>query len=220
MQRLFAQGAISQQDLDNVETQYKVSKANLETSDKMINVRAPISGIITAIYVNPSEKVYPGKDLFTIASTNGYKATIMVPDTEINKIKKGTKATATWLETTISGRVTEIPLAMDNATKAFKVEVSFPGINKKINYGVTAEISIEVFSKPNVIVVERHQIVSENGTKYVWLNQDGKAVKREITTGLDNTLAFEIISGLNPGDLLITEGINMLTEGAKLRVIE
>jgi hypothetical protein len=144
----------------------------------------------------------------------------MVPDTEINKIKKGTKATATWLETTISGRVSEIPLAMDNATKAFKVEVSFPGMNKKINYGVTAEISIEVFSKPNVIVVERHQIVSENGTQYVWLNQDGKAVKREITTGLDNTLAFEITSGLNPGDLLITEGINMLTEGAKLRVIE
>jgi len=220
MQRLFAQGAISQQDLDNVETQYKVSKANLETSDKMINVRAPISGIITAIYVNPSEKVYPGKDLFTIASTNGYKATVMVPDTEINKIKKGTKATATWLETTISGRVTEIPLAMDNATKAFRVEVTFPGMNKKINYGVTAEIAIEVFSKPNLIVVERHQIVSENGTKYVWLNQDGKAVKREITTGLDNTLAYEVTSGLNPGDLLITEGINMLTEGAKLRVIE
>jgi len=93
-------------------------------------------------------------------------------------------------------------------------------MNKKINYGVTAEISLEVFSKPNVIVVERHQIVSENGTKYVWLNQDGKAVKREITTGLDNTLTYEVTSGLNPGDVLITEGINMLTEGAKLRVIE
>ncbi len=131
MQRLFNQGAISQQDLDNVETQYKVAKANLETSDKMINVRAPISGIITAVYVNPSDKVYPGKDLFTIASTNGYKAVIMVPDMEINKFKKGAKATATWMETTISGRVTEIPMAMDNATKAFRVEVSFPGLNKK-----------------------------------------------------------------------------------------
>jgi multidrug resistance efflux pump len=63
MQRLFAQGAISQQDLDNVETQYKVSKANLEVSDKMINVRAPISGIITAMNVNRvkeliQEKIY------------------------------------------------------------------------------------------------------------------------------------------------------------------
>jgi len=220
MQRLFNQGAISQQDLDNVETQYKVAKANLETSDKMINVRAPISGIITAVYVNPSDKVYPGKDLFTVASTNGYKAVIMVPDMEINKFKKGAKATATWMETTISGRVTEIPMAMDNATKAFRVEVSFPGMNKKISYGVTAEISVEILNKPNVIVVERHQIVSENGSKYVWLNQDGKAVKKEITTGLDNTIAFEVTSGLNPGDMLITEGINMLTEGAKLRVIE
>lgn len=220
MQRLFAQGAISQQDLDNVETQYKVSKANLEVSDKMINVRAPISGIITAMNVNPSERAYPGKDLFTVASTNGYKAVVMVPDTEITKFRKGAKATATWLDTTISGRVSEISLAMDSSTKAFRVEVAFPGMNKKINYGVTAEISIEILTKPNVIVVERHQIQSNNGTKYVWLNQDGKAVKREITTGLDNTLTYEVTSGLNPGDILITEGLNLLTEDAKLRVIE
>jgi multidrug efflux pump subunit AcrA (membrane-fusion protein) len=116
----------------------------------------------------------------------------MVPDTEITKFRKGAKATATWLDTTISGRVSEISLAMDSSTKAFRVEVAFPGMNKKINYGVTAEISIEILTKPNVIVVERHQIQSNNGTKYVWLNQDGKAVKREITTGLDNTLAYEL----------------------------
>jgi RND family efflux transporter MFP subunit len=220
MKRLFNQGAISQQDLDNIETQYKVSKANLDMSDKMINVRAPISGVITSMYVNPSEKVFPGKDLFTVASTNGYKAIIMVPDTEISKVKKGARATATWLDTSINGKVTEVSLSMDNATKAFRVEVSFPGMNKKINYGVTAEISVDVFSKPNVIVVERQHIVNENGAQYVWLNQDNKAVKKEITTGLDNSITFEVTSGLNPGDILITEGINMLTDGAKLRVIE
>ncbi|MDD3236369.1 MAG: efflux RND transporter periplasmic adaptor subunit, partial [Candidatus Cloacimonetes bacterium] len=74
MKRLNDQGAISRQDLDNVQTQYNVSKANLESSEQMINVRAPISGIITAMMVNPSEKVYPGKELFTVVSTGGYKA--------------------------------------------------------------------------------------------------------------------------------------------------
>ena len=220
MQRLFAQGAISQQDLDNVETQYKVSKANLEASEQMINVRAPISGVITAMLVNPSEKVFPGKDLFTVASTNGYKAAIMVPDTEIGKIKKGAKATATWLDTTIQGRVSSIALAMDMNSKAFRVEVSFNGKNPKINYGVTAEIAIEVLSKPNVFVVEREQILYENGNAYVWLNENGKAVRRPITTGLDNSLSFEVTSGLNGGENLITEGINMLSDNAKLQVIE
>jgi RND family efflux transporter MFP subunit len=220
MQRLFAQGAISQQDLDNVETQYKVSKANLASSEQMINVRAPISGVITAMMVNPSEKVFPGKDLFTVASTSGYKAVIMVPESEIGMLKKGAKATATWQEETITGRISQISLAMDRDSKAFRVEVLFPGINRNISYGVTAEINIEVMAKPNVIVVPRDNILFENGNKFVWRNVDNKAVKTAIETGLDNSLTFEVVSGLNAGDILITEGINMLTENAKLRVIE
>ncbi|GAB1366142.1 efflux RND transporter periplasmic adaptor subunit VmeH [Candidatus Cloacimonadaceae bacterium] len=220
MQRLFAQGAISQQDLDNVETQYKVSKANLEASEQMINVRAPISGVITAMLVNPSEKVFPGKDLFTVASTGGYKAVIMVPGTEVAKIKKGAKATATWLDTSIQGRVSSISMAMDMNTKAFRVEVSFPGLNPKISYGVTSEISIEILSKPKVFVVEREYIVYENGNAFVWLNENGQAVKRQITTGLDNSLSFEVTNGLSGGENLIVEGINMLSDNAKLQVIE
>ncbi len=220
MQRLFAQGAISQQDLDNVETQYKVSKANLEASEQMINVRAPISGVITAMLVNPSEKVFPGKELFTVASTGGYKAVIMVPGAEVNKIKKGAKATATWLDTTIQGRVSSIAMAMDMNSKAFRVEVSFPGKNPKINYGITADLSIEILSKPNVFVVDREHIVYENGDAFVWLNENGKAVKRPIETGLDNSLSFEITKGLTGGENLIVEGINMLSENAKLQVIE
>jgi RND family efflux transporter MFP subunit len=220
MQRLHAQGAISQQDLDNVETQYKVSKANMEASEQMVNVRAPISGIITAMLVNPSEKVFPGKDLFTVASTGGYKATIMVPDTEIQKIKKGAKATAKWLDTTITGRVSSISMAMDKDSKAFRVELTFAGTNPKISYGVTADIAIEILNKANVIVVERQHMLSENGNTFVWLNTGDKAVKTQIETGLDNSLAFEVISGLNVGDMLITEGLNMLTDNAKLRIIE
>lgn len=220
MQRLFAQGAISQQDLDNVETQYKVSKANLASSEQMINVRAPISGVITAMLVNPSEKVYPGKDLFTVAALGGYKATIMVPETEIGQLKKGAKATATWQDITLNGKISQISMAMDKDSKAFRVEVLFPGLNSKISYGVTAEIAIEVLSKPNVIVVEREHLVFENGEKFVWRNVNNQAIKTPITTGLDNSLSFEVLTGLSLGDVLVTEGVNMLTENAKLQVIE
>ena len=220
MQRLHAQGAISQQDLDNVETQYKVSKANLDASEQMINVRAPLSGIITAMMVNVSEKVFPGKELFTVASTGGYKAVLMVPESEINMLKKGAKASAKWLDETIPGKISQISLAMDKESKAFRVEVLFPGMNKKISYGVTAEIAIEVLAKPNVIVVERQHIGQENGTMFVWRDVNNQAVKTPITTGQDNSLEFEVVSGLSVGDILVTEGVNMLTENAKLRVIE
>ena len=83
-----------------------------------------------------------------------------------------------------------------------------------------SDIDIQILSKPNVIVVERHLLVKENGDSYVWLAKDDKAVRVPVTTGLTDQLAYEITSGLEEGDLLITQGIKSLTEGAKIRIIE
>ena len=220
MNRLKEQGAISQQDYDNVKTQFDVSKSNLQASEQMVNVRAPISGVITDIMVNVSDSVYPGFPLFTVSSTNGYRAIIMIPEGEISKVKKGSAVKATWEDITINGKITTSALAMDPNQKAFRVEASFPGFNSKLNYGVTAEISVQILSKPNVIVVQRHQLVKENGDTFVWLAKDDKAVRVPVTTGLNDQLAYEITSGLEEGDLLITQGIKSLTEGAKIRIIE
>jgi RND family efflux transporter MFP subunit len=220
MLRLKDQGAISQQDYDNVKTQFDVSKSNLQSSEQMINVRAPISGVITDIMVNVSDKVYPGQPLFTVSSTNGYKAIIMIPEGEISKVKQGSVVKATWEDITITGKVTMRALAMDPNQKAFRVEASFPGFNSKLSYGVTAEIGIQILNKPNVIVVERHLLVKENGDSFVWLAKGDKAVRVPVTTGLTDQLAYEITSGLEEGDLLITQGMKSLSEGAKIRIIE
>lgn len=220
MKRLFDQGAISQQDLDNVETGYKVSKANLEASEQMINVRAPISGIITAIMVQPSEKVFPGKDLFTVATSNGYKAVLMVPDTEVHKLRIGTAAKAQIGDIVLTGRVSQISMAVDQQSKAVRVEAVFPGMNKAVSYGSTARVMLNVTSKPNCIVVAREHIVFENGSAYVWVSENGRAQKREVTTGIDDQLRYEILTGLASGDKLITEGINLLSENSMIRVID
>jgi len=220
MQRLFSQGAIARQDLDNLETGYNVAKANLEAAEKMINVRAPISGVITKIMVNPAERTYPGQDLFTVSSTNGFKATLMIPDTDVSKLRVGTPATAKWMDQTLNGKVSQISMALDPYTKAVRVDVVFGGYSKKISFGSVAQISLKTMTKSNVIVVDRVHITSENDKFYVWLNKDNHAVRREVELGLNNKLQHEVISGLEEGDILITEGINLLTENALIRVVE
>ncbi|PKN77722.1 MAG: efflux RND transporter periplasmic adaptor subunit [Candidatus Cloacimonetes bacterium HGW-Cloacimonetes-1] len=220
MQRLFAQGAISQQDMDNVEAGYKVSKANLDASRKMINITAPIDGVITNMKVNVADHVYPGQDLFTVANTSRYRAVLWVPESEISQIKKGTAVTAVWNEAQIKGRVTTIAMALDPDNKAFRVEAELNNTDKSFAPGITADIRLSILSKPNSIVVDRQNIVTENGESYVWIAKDDKAVKTPITVGLDNQLQFEVLSGLSVGDSLITEGINMLSENVKIRIID
>jgi len=220
MRNLYANGAISRQELDNVETQYKVAEANLNASDKMINVRAPISGIITNISVSPGDRSYPGQNLFTVSTTNGYKAKLMVADRDAMKVKVGTPAIATWENITLNGRVSKISLALDPYQKAVPVEVTFPSNGQRISFGSTAQIRLQYLIKPNSIVVNREHIVNENDKQYVWINQNNHAIKREITTGLDNQLQYEVTSGLEPGEQLIVEGISLLTDNALIKVIE
>ncbi|MFW5629131.1 MAG: efflux RND transporter periplasmic adaptor subunit [Candidatus Cloacimonadaceae bacterium] len=220
MSRLKDQGAISQQDFDNVDTQYKVAKANLASSEQMIFVRAPISGVVTNIMVNTSDRTYPGQDLFTISSTDGYKATIMVPESEISRIKKGATVRANWGDVSINGRVTEIAMAMDPMRKAFRVEATFPGFRRDLNFGVTAELGMLVESKKNVFVLDRENIVRQNGESYVWLADDGIAKKAKVGLGLSDLLRYEVTEGLSDGDMVITEGLRSLSEGVKIRIIE
>ncbi len=220
MQRLHAQGAISQQDLDNVETQYKVAEANLAASRKMIKVTAPIDGIITNIMVSPADHVFPGMDLFTVSNTRSYKAVLWVPESDVSKVRKGTAARALWNEEVLNGRINQISLALDPNNKAFRVEAEFPNTNRRFTPGITADIRLDILNKANCIVVDRQFLFSENGSRYVWINESGLAKKRIVEIGLDNQLSFEILSGLSAGDLLITQGMHQLVENAKLLVVE
>nr|MDK2850692.1 rane fusion protein multidrug efflux system [Candidatus Cloacimonadota bacterium] len=220
MRRLYEEGAISLQDFENVDTQLKVAKANLEASEQMIKVRAPISGIITNIMVTESERSFPGQDLFTVASPDGYKATIMVPESDINSIRPNSRVTAEWNGISISGKISMIARAMDPATKAFRVEATFPGYKKDLNYGVTAEISILIKEQRGVFLAQRHQIIRENGDAYLWLAVDDTAKKVPIKTGLSDQLNYVITEGLSEGDLMIIEGLKSVKEDAKIRIIE
>jgi len=220
MQRLFSQGAISQQDMDNVTTAFNVSKANYNTSYNLINVKAPISGYITAIYVNPGDLVGPGADLFTVSNTSKYKATIWIPDTEIKSMKKGLKVTAKWNDDTLTGYISSIAMAMEQNKKAFRTEVIFTNKPKYITSGVTVKITINTETIPNAIVLDRSAMVESAGKTYAWIVVNNKATRREIKVGHNNGIEYEITAGLNPGDKLITEGLTMIYEGCLVKVTE
>jgi RND family efflux transporter MFP subunit len=220
MQRLRTQGAISQQDLDNVETAYKVALANYNTSQNMINVKAPISGYITNLFVNVGDQVNPGAELFTVSNTSRYKAVIWIPDTEIHKIRKGQKAIAKWNDEILNGYVSSVALAMDSNKKAFRAEIIFNTKTRYMASGVTAEISITTKTIPNAIVIDRSSLVEADGKYHVWTVENSKAVKKPVQIGSNNGIRYEIKEGLEPGDIIITDGVTLVYEGSLVKVIQ
>ncbi len=78
------------------------------------------------------------------------------------------------------------------------------------------------FSKPikdKQVVVPRHSILERDYGRIVYLVEQGKAMKRQIVTGLSQKDLVQVISGLKGGELLIVEGHTKLAEGELVNVL-
>ena len=133
-------------------------------------------------------------------------------------MENGQTATATWNGTTVEGAIVQVDLSMNQAKKAFAVDVVFDNSKQLMRTGVTARIAIETYRGENTIFIERKNIITEDTARFVFLNDNGVAKRQAVATGHSNGTDVEILSGLVPGDELIVEGQMLLKDNMKLNL--
>ena len=215
---LYENGGISLQEYDNTRTQYDVAKANWDAVQQSVMVKAPISGILTNLAVQESDNVSPGDVLFTISKTNKLKAHVWASEHQISDIAVGSTATASWRDITLQGSVIQVDLSLDTSKQAFGVIVEFDNPGNLMMSGITADIVIHGEQDDAAIMIARKNIFNDGVAYYVFLAENGVAVKRTIIIGRSHDLDVEVIEGLNPGDIMITEGQMLLNDNTLISV--
>jgi RND family efflux transporter MFP subunit len=217
---LLEAGETSQANYDAIETQYLVAKRNYESVRQMIFIEAPFDGILVDMKVNVGDNVKGDVPLFTVSQTNKMRSKIWVSEKEISQFKKGMKAITEYNGQQFIGKVVEISLAMDPAKQAFFVEVEFDNPKGIIKSGVTNEIRILTYEKPNAVIIQRSLVNNDEKGSYVFVVENNKAVKRYITNGNESGLFYEVSNGLQVGDKLVVKGASQLEDGSKVNVIQ
>jgi len=220
VENLYQSNGISRQSYDDAKTQYEVQKANWKTVNDMIEVKSPISGYITRLNVRQADNVHPGEVLFTVSNYDQLRTVVWVSGHEISRIRNGQRAYARWQDAELEGTVTQVDLSMDAQRKAFAVYLTFENEDHAIPSGVTGAISIETLLIQDSLVVNRSHILKNQQEWYVFLDRDGKAVRQVIEPGVRQGMYYQVQKGLNPGDRLITQGLNLVREGSPLNVVE
>jgi len=220
MKALLEAGETAQANYDAAETQYLVAKSNFEASKDMIFIDAPFDGYLVDMKVNEGDNVKKDSYLFTIAQLYRMKAKIWVTDNEIGLIKKGMNAEITYNNKTYKGKVTDVSLGIDPMTQAFYAEIEFPNTKMELKNGLTVEVKILVYENENAVVIQRNLVQTDEKGSYVFVEKNGKASKRYISNGMETGIDYEIKSGLNVGDKLITQGNSQLNDGVKVNVIQ
>lgn len=217
---LLKTGETSQQNYDNVETQFLVAKRNYEALKQILFVEAPISGYISNIYVTEGQQIDIGKPLFTISVLDKVRAIAWANEKEIQYLKIGMVGKIIWNEKEYPCKVISVAMKMDDAMKGFRVEFEAANPNLELKSGVTVEIKLKVYENPNAIVIPKVLVEKDTqGNSYVYVEENGIAKKRYIQVGRTSGVEVEVLSGLNDGEHLIIEGNHLVEENVKVSVL-
>ena len=220
MKEVQAKGGVSQQTIDQQETQLNVAKMQLEAARRATLVLAPSAGTITEVKYKVGEVPGVGGAMFTIANLDKVILKLNVTSSEIGFFKKGAKATIELNGEKIQGEVSLIPLAADKTTRFFPVEVTFKNPNRKLLPGMYLTAKLDAREVTGV-TVPTEAIVYGNGVNAVWVvDKEGKAKRKIVQLGVQTKNDIQITEGISEGDVVMVDGQNRMNDGDKVLIVE
>lgn len=188
-------------------------------------IRAPFSGTIDEVFVERGQVVSAGaQGLMRIVNLNNMYVSTSVPESYIGKLKVGTQVDVflTSLNKNYKGKVRQVGNFINPNNRSFGIEVSIPNPENLLRPNQVAKLKVIDYTAKNAIVVPTNVIQEDGeGNKFVFvtINSNGKtatAKKIIVTTGKSSDNVTEILTGLSANDIIITEGVNTISEGMKL----
>lgn len=238
MKALYDEGAISKQQLEQVELQAsetslevarfqsEQSRVAIENAKSQLDhciVRAPISGVITKVNIHKGEMASPAADAIHIANIDRVSIETSIAENLINKVHVGDKVDVTFpsLEKkSFKGKITALPPAPAKNSLTYSMKIILDNKDRAIKPGMFAEISVVSDKRENIITIPSETVLLKNEKHIVFLVSNNQAKIKEVSLGLDNGKKVEIKKGLKEGDILVVKGQNYLDDGNKVQVIK
>lgn len=228
---LLAGGAVSQSQYDQYESAYNVALAGVRQAQAQYTqgfnqldytlLTADKPGVIASIAAEIGQVVSAGQTIVTIVQDGEREVEISVPENRIEELRHAAKLTvAFWAlpHLTVDGTVREIAPMADAITRTFKVRVSLADLPPEIKLGMTATVTVRGDKAQQAVNIPLAAIYQETGdTPAVWVVKDEALTLRPVTVGRFGNGTVEVLSGLQPGDRIVTAGVHKLKEGQRVK---
>lgn len=225
--------AVSGHELDQIETQMRVSEAEYERAKALLNealtylkytkITAPYNGIITAKHIDKGNMAVQGMPLFSIESNEKYYIEVSADESMLGVIKTGLPVRVFFDSLNnefreMRAKVTEVIPSVDTKTRTFTVKIDLPMHN--IRSGMFARVGF-LTGKKESILINKDWVVKKGQLTGVYTVDDKGIINyRLIKLGKTFGDRIEVISGLNQKDKIISNGIEKAFEGGIIEVAQ
>lgn len=222
---LLQQKFISQEAVDVARGSMERAIAKRQADEVMLSkttIKAPFSGTVALRLISPGAYVKAGDDIVRIESTGTLKLDFRVPEIFVSKLKQNQSVsmrTDAYPGETFTGRIYALDPAVDEKTRTILARAEVPNPQGKLRPGMFGRVSILLESRPTAITVPEQAIWPQGRDTFVYRAVDGKAVLTKVQIGVRRPGAVEIVSGLSPNDMVVTDGQMKLKDGAPVMVL-
>lgn len=223
IEALYRAGGVSQQQFDDIKTQYQVALDNLTNLDKNTKLLSPISGIVTQRNFDNGDLTM-GQPILTVMQLQPVKIIVNISEEFYPQTRIGTPVDITldiYPDKSFNGKVSLIYPTIDAVTRTFQTQVSIPNGDLKLRPGMFARAKVNFGAKERVVISDK-AVIKQNGTndKYVYV-LDGDAVSYvKVILGRRVGNIYEVISGVEAGQQVVVAGQSKLVDKTKVEVVK
>jgi HlyD family secretion protein len=213
------------EQLKAAQAQRDAARAHYESAAAQVSyaeVRSPISGVISDRPINVGEMASAGSPLLSVVDISKVIARANVAIREAAAIRTGRPATITTAGGELPAKVTVVSPAVDPNTTTIQIWIEATNKGELLKPGTTAQISMDIGDVPNAVVVPASALLAadDGGERVMIAGKDSLAHESKVKVGVRTSDQAQILSGVNPGDQVITEGALGLDDKAKITITQ
>jgi RND family efflux transporter MFP subunit len=225
---LLADEVATREQVEDLATANQVAQAQLRTAlfaARHARIEAPADGVVLRRLAEPDEQVAAGQPVLVVGNTaGGWIVRASLSDRDVVRVRAGDQAEVTldaYPGRRFSAQVTEVAAAADPQTGTYEMKVAVEPAGARFVQGLVAKVVIADPDAESVAVVPVTSLLEADGslaTVFV-VAKGGVARRVSVRTGRLIGERIEIVSGVAPGDRVVTEGAAWLDDNDPVRVL-
>ncbi|CCW19481.1 hypothetical protein EBBID32_38480 [Sphingobium indicum BiD32] len=223
VQALKARGFATAALLDQQLALANAAKASADQSRAAISdrvIRAPFGGWVSLRTVSPGAIVTAGTAIATVSDISRIKLDFTVPETRLSTIRAGQAiraVSAAWPDRPFTGTIATIDPVIDPATRAVRVRAILPNPDRALKPGMLLTVNV-VSRQRRSLALPELAVIGDGEEQFVFVVEDRKVKRVKVDTGIRQNGLVEILGGVKAGQMVVTDGVVKLSDGAPVRL--
>ena len=221
--KLREEDTISDQELERVETDWRVAEANRALAAARLaktRIRAPFSGVAGRRRVSPGAFVRIGDVITELGRLDLLRVSFAAPERFAGRLRSGMAVevrTPAYPGETFHGKVTVVDPILDPESRTVALVAEVPNPKARLKPGMSGDVLLVMAERDQAISVPDEAVFAEGTQSFVFVvGPDSVVHKAAVRLGTREADRVEVESGLNAGDVVVRAGHQKLFDGAKV----